>query len=147
MVDILVREIDAAVKGKLYSVALVALLTLPDICGSMEYGETEPVRDRYIKWLETFGVLLWSSYQKKDVNFGPSDVYELRCRVLHQGEVGRKDPDRPPLKISVPDEDGYHVLWPYGSQEEDRQYAVALPGFSVLMLKTVRFWQTQRNGG
>lgn len=145
MVDLLLRDIEAAMKGQLYSVALVGLLTLPDICGAIEFGEGKLVRERYVHWLEEYGNWMWGEGCYSKCDFRPEDIYELRCNVLHLGVVDRSDKDRRPLRLSVPDRIGYHARWPEAEEQQDEGYFVLpLPGFCLLMLKTVRFWQMRR---
>ena len=146
MIDQLLKDIEEAVRLKLYSVALIGLLTLPDICGAVEYGEDVAVGERYLKWLNEFGKMMWRNEKDKKW-FSPEDVYELRCNVLHLGKVAKNNSDRRRIGISVPDENGLHVNWPDPKEEPGVvPYVMALPGFKIQMLATVHFWQEQRSG-
>lgn len=49
----LIVETRQALDAKLFRVALQSALTLPDICGSVEYPELKDnIAERYIRWCE-----------------------------------------------------------------------------------------------
>lgn len=56
--------------------ALALALTLPDICGSIEYPNEGKVGVRYRNWCDTWGRMLAVS---------GADCYALRCAYLHSG--------------------------------------------------------------
>ena len=86
----LIGETRRAVEAKLYRVALQAALTLPDICGSVEYPELKDnVAERYIRWCETH---LACCHDQVDREFGTpyvsgEVVYNLRNNLLHGGKA------------------------------------------------------------
>lgn len=86
----LIGETRRAVEAKLYRVALQAALTLPDICGSVEYPELKDnVAERYIRWCETH---LACYHDQVDREFGTPYVngeviYNLRNNLLHGGKA------------------------------------------------------------
>ena len=47
-------EIDNALSHNLYQAALGLALTVPDICGQMEFPEEKTVCGRYVKWFSTY---------------------------------------------------------------------------------------------
>ena len=51
MIEEYVREIRSAISNHLYYPALALALTLPDVCGNVEYPESS-VFDRYTKWYD-----------------------------------------------------------------------------------------------
>jgi len=100
-----IEEIESNIAAKHYQAALALTLTLPDICGGIEYPEVvrtyrdgriirekngRPSRDigkQYIRWVDEFA----ADYLKKD----PSDekpyvngerCWRLRCEYLHQNK-------------------------------------------------------------
>ena len=50
MVQKLIDDIRAALENDLYFVALNSALTLPDICGKVEYPYEKSSKKRYIDW-------------------------------------------------------------------------------------------------
>ncbi len=51
MRDIL-SQIQGAVNGHAYYLALYASLTVPDICGAMESDDGQATKSKYIAWFE-----------------------------------------------------------------------------------------------
>ena len=52
MVQKIVDDIRVALNNNLYFVALSTALTLPDICGKVEYPDENSSRKRYIDWYD-----------------------------------------------------------------------------------------------
>lgn len=85
------RFIDAVVKAldnENWYGALIISLTLPDICGKIQYTSMKS-KDRYIKW---FNGYLSNKYTHKigpnleeHVFLSGDDCYALRCSFLHEG--------------------------------------------------------------
>lgn len=89
MIDRIINDINKALDAEAYMAALALVLTLPNICGKVAYGETLRNKERYIKWYEdNIG-----KYEKspndnsklKDTYLSGEVIYQLRCSVLHQG--------------------------------------------------------------
>ena len=86
MICQIIRETREALKQGLYFIALNSALTLPDICGSVEYPEKK-TGERYINWYdEQIG-----KYEKcsKNPEIPYPDgkmIYKLRCALLHEGK-------------------------------------------------------------
>jgi hypothetical protein len=77
----LLDQIEGAQAHGLYTLALSASLTIPDICGALEAHNGWATRDRYLAW-----------YEKNVVPMMPGappalDVYRFRCSLLHQGRA------------------------------------------------------------
>lgn len=51
--EYLLKDIEKALDNELYFIALQSVLTLPDICGSIEY-DTNRVGQRYTDWYNTY---------------------------------------------------------------------------------------------
>ena len=67
--------------------AIFIALTLPDICGKIEYPNLNSSQKRYSAWFDKY---LGSMYSKNvggsEHNFlSGSDCYALRCALLHEG--------------------------------------------------------------
>jgi hypothetical protein len=74
-------EIRAALDQRLYYVALMASLTLPDVCAGLETASGETCGKLYKQWYATY---LGPEYTFiTDV-----DIYSLRCGLVHQGKFG-----------------------------------------------------------
>jgi hypothetical protein len=86
----LTHALEGAIQQKNWYAAVILALTLPDICGKIEYpGESSGAR--YKKWCEKY---LEPKYTQQ---IGPaqmghihkflsgSDCYALRCALLHEG--------------------------------------------------------------
>ncbi|MBD5469509.1 MAG: hypothetical protein HDR21_15395 [Lachnospiraceae bacterium] len=91
MIPIYVNEIRCSLENKCYFSALALALTLPDICGMVEFPN-KSVAGRYIEWYDKYlGVYMAHG---KD-NLGGNNpwlsgeiVYNLRNTYLHQGNPG-----------------------------------------------------------
>ena len=80
--------IKKTLNDKNWYAALTLSLTLPDICGSLEFPEKSSSK-RFIDW---FNVYLLDKYSLSNtlgtyVFLNGEDAYALRCAYLHQGEA------------------------------------------------------------
>lgn len=116
MINLLVDEINRSLDTNCYIVALMAALTLPDICGKAEYPNDKP-SERYLKWYdENIGQYETNdNLQSRGIPYMSGEVvYSLRNALLHQGnpnidnakcdiqyfELLRQDKDRAHIDIS-----------------------------------------------
>ena len=88
MVDMIVNEIRKALEQDLFMVALTTALTLPDICGNVEFPNEKNWK-RYISWYDNE---ITSNKRSSHGTTGEdmpeldgSVVYSLRCSLLHEG--------------------------------------------------------------
>ncbi len=84
----LIESLKKATNQENWHASLFIALSLPDICGKLEYPN-ESVGNRFKKWFNSY---LQDSYikkvgsQKEEVTFlNASDCYALRCALLHEG--------------------------------------------------------------
>lgn len=49
-----IQEARKCLDNGLYEAALALALTLPDICGQVEYSAIKKVGERYTKWIDNF---------------------------------------------------------------------------------------------
>ncbi|MGX5557798.1 hypothetical protein [Bacillus thuringiensis] len=82
------NSIRQAVKEENWYAALTFALTLPDICGKLEF-KSQGSTKRYVQWfnenlLEKYSMTLFGN---KIVFLSGKDAYALRCAYLHGGEV------------------------------------------------------------
>lgn len=130
----LIKEIEASLKNNNLRCALGMALTLPDICGQIEYPLESFVGKRYTDWCEAY---LFNQGFHSHVPFteniptekqraiSPEICYKLRCAYLHSGnlELNQKEKDNFPefrLQISHPEDEGIYS----GNSIENRQIAI-----------------------
>ena len=91
MIETYVDDIKKALSNELYFPALSLALTLPDICGSVEFPNKQ-IYERYIVWYDKY-----IGYFSKEISEkAPGDepylsgeiVYNLRNTFLHNGLPG-----------------------------------------------------------
>lgn len=71
-----------AINNKNWYGALFIALTLPDICGKLEFPELSSEK-RYKDWFDRY---MGAKYQYNDNIFlSSNDCYALRCALLHEG--------------------------------------------------------------
>ncbi len=80
-------DVKSALKAGAYQSALALALTLPDICGQVEYPNENSVGTRYSQWCEEY-----MNFADAHVGFGTEPAklngtlcYALRCAFLHSG--------------------------------------------------------------
>jgi hypothetical protein len=77
-------DIQKAIDADLPYLAVIATLTIPDLCSACETYPPYTVGERYKAWVENYLV-------GKIPLFTADDCYRLRCGVIHQGNFGRPD--------------------------------------------------------
>ncbi len=81
----LFQQIERAAAANLYYVALLAGLSLPDICGAMESDNGEANRKKYIAWFDRW---VAPKYMVRGASSLSGEVcYYYRCSSLHQGRA------------------------------------------------------------
>lgn len=125
MID-LIKEIENCVKSNNLRCALEMALTLPDICGIIEYPAEKSSKNRYVKWCEKYlfnqgyyPYFVVDDHKKceeweKVRAIEPAMCYKLRCAFLHSGnlKLNQKNNDNFPvfnLHISSSMENGIYV--------------------------------------
>lgn len=94
-----VNEIRKAIKYKCYLPAMALALTLPDICGEIEYPEEHAVGKRYKAWFDKWvsssyecpGGMTVDNKRTEIPYFTGKMCYDLRCAFLHSGNSHIKD--------------------------------------------------------
>lgn len=87
MIDRILSEIKQSVDNKCFVAALALALTLPDICGRIEYPN-DTVAGRYIKWYNTYigKYERPSNAYESDMPYTSGElIFNLRNSLLHQG--------------------------------------------------------------
>lgn len=98
-----IAAIRKAVESECYLPALALALTLPDICGQIEYPdfkrkdkngkEFREGRRQYVTWYNNFVKPLHyiADDEAPDFQFNGEFCYALRCSLLHEGNFELKD--------------------------------------------------------
>ena len=102
-----IEEIRKALDNNLPEAALALALTLPDICGQIEFPSEGKVGKRYVNWLDGHipkdafdvnydGVLtaLNNGVDPKFSRLTPTAIYKLRCHFLHSGDTEIENDDK-----------------------------------------------------
>lgn len=79
-----IQEARNCIDNGLYEAALALALTLPDICGQVEYPALKKVGERYTKWIDDFvdSKVLYDQFFDEVDDFKhleSEDIYKLRC--------------------------------------------------------------------
>ncbi len=101
-----INEIRSALEMGLYNRAFAMALTLPDICGKVEFPDLS-VKLRYTKWFKTYAEPLFTVKTKRvpdneNVQYtwlSAKECYALRCAFLHAGNYETKDVDLLEIEI------------------------------------------------
>lgn len=101
----LIDSIEDCLEKKAYLGALSLALTIPDICGQIEYPEEENVGKRYRKWYDTFifkyeNPIPLENWMVKN-RFDGFICYQLRNSIFHSGEVNRYVRDKIKEKYKI----------------------------------------------
>ena len=93
MINYIIKEIDISIKNECYLSALALALTLPDICGKVEYPELKTT-DRYKKWSQLhlcqYEAPLKGNEEENDIEMpylNEDILYSLRCSILYEGTI------------------------------------------------------------
>jgi hypothetical protein len=79
-IEAIVRDIEAALQAKLYYLAIIVCLTLPDVCAALESEDGRTSRERYKDWYAKHAKI-----QAGGVD--PEECWSLRCGMTHQGKM------------------------------------------------------------
>ena len=85
-------EIRKSLEAELYNCALTLTLTLPDICGKVEYPESKS-KERYMLWFDNYAKPLLTTParllpEEKIVDYtiiSAEELWKIRCAVFHSG--------------------------------------------------------------
>lgn len=126
-----IEEIRFCLKHNKLRIALGMALTLPDICGKVEFKNNNKMKDneKYIEWCKMY--LKNEGYATTDTDrvIDPKICYKLRCAYLHSGntELNQREKDNFPffkLRISSTEETGIYVERNYYSDNNIKGIAI-----------------------
>jgi hypothetical protein len=84
-IDDLLDEIERALAGRLWLLALFGSLTIPDVCSALESEDGETKQHRYRTWFDNSVAPRYASPGNPEPMFTGSDCWRYRCAMLHQG--------------------------------------------------------------
>ena len=90
--EAILKEVREAFRLKLYYLALMLCLALPDICAGLESPKGQTSEKQYKAWVQT-----WLRGNTSDA-LTPADVYRLRCGVMHQGRLAHRELGKPGIR-------------------------------------------------
>lgn len=105
----LITDIENALQNNCLRVALGMALTLPDICGQIEFPKLR-VGERYVKWCDQYlknqGFITSGDSENKVIS--GDRCYKLRCAYLHSSNIElnqRKKDDFPEFRLLMCNKD------------------------------------------
>lgn len=83
-----IHSIQLSIEQKNWYGALTLALTMPDICGKLEFPK-QHTNKRYINWFEKYlgNIYKTTIHGEVHVFLSGRDAYALRCSYLHGGEA------------------------------------------------------------
>jgi len=89
-------EIDHALKARLYFLAILVTLSLPDVCAALESDDGKTSHAKYKAWCDRWIVPAYPMLTSLD-------IYSLRCGVVHQGRFGHDKMQYSRVLFTIPD--------------------------------------------
>lgn len=85
-----IAEIETALETELYNCALALSLTLPDVCGKVEYPNELSSSARYKGWFSAHAIQFFTAepinLPKEEITWlSAEECWALRCAFLHAG--------------------------------------------------------------
>jgi hypothetical protein len=140
--ETVLQEIERALSHRLYYLAIVLSVTLPDICAALEAddGRTNPAR--YKAWYK-------ANLSTKFSFLTEDDCYSLRCGVVHQGQFGLagQQYDRAVFFLPHPDPSRtFLVINSTMGTSPNKCYTYSADEFCRAIINTVRAWFSAKVG-
>jgi len=85
----LLEQIELCLQQRLYYVAIMASLVIPDIGGAIDSDNRGTIQKRYATWFDKYVRPRYAG----DLNLTGDECYYLRCSMLHQGKT-KHDSDK-----------------------------------------------------
>jgi hypothetical protein len=134
MIEIL-DDIEKSLKAEVYRPALALALTLPDICGKIEFSELTQngsTKQHYVKWYdENLTKYDYPEEFEERLKFDGEKCYRLRCAYLHSGNIDGVSIDEFDLQVTKPKLWGVYgpsefgTFW-RGGDEKNKKYSMSL---------------------
>lgn len=136
--EILIDQIELALQSGLYFIALQSSLTLPDICGALEYP-SKGVGNRYKDWYKNYYTEYAHGMKLDSPCLSADECYFFRCSFVHQ--ASNKDKRFAFDKIVFFDTNSqcsaHNVI---GISNEEKILFISLETFCYSMVFSVREW-------
>lgn len=84
----LLEQIERCVSQKLYYVAVMASLAIPDIGGAIDSNDGQASQSKYEGWFDEYVAPKYKGISRQCL-YG-KECYFLRCSMLHQGKMQHK---------------------------------------------------------
>jgi hypothetical protein len=99
-----IQQVEIALKNRLWLIAAIGALTLPDICGALPEPNGQATGQRYAKWFDQHvGPLGYTN------SLSGNNCYKLRCSLLHQGSAQHPKSNVGRILLFMPRPDGNRV--------------------------------------
>jgi hypothetical protein len=79
------EQIERSASLKLYYVAIMASLAIPDIGAAAESHDGNTNGKKYIKWFDMYAAPKYHGFHGQ--NLTGKECYSIRCSMLHQGQM------------------------------------------------------------
>jgi hypothetical protein len=133
--EMILGEIERAVRSNFFYLAIALALTLPDICSALQTKNGKTNDGLYRKWIK--------KYLKEIPGLSPSDCWSLRCGVIHEGNLKIKNEQKHRVIFTLPHSSGARMLGGFTivhQQEGVRALQVDAVQFCEEMIAGVRAW-------
>lgn len=100
--EMILLEIERAVRSNFYFLAIALGLTLPDICSALQTKNGKTDDGLYRRWVK--------KYLKGIPGLSPSDCWSLRCGVIHEGSLRIKNEQKHRVIFTLPHPSGARML-------------------------------------
>lgn len=153
--EIIQDEVWFLMSTRNYYSALLVTLSLPAICASIDSGVgSTHGRDGelYRKWLDQYTLYKEESGGKGLVSFSNKTVYQIRCKLMHNGRMIKQSRDAEDfditfvapsnLKITSKDGKGYSVMIVSGR----KMLRINIDEFILNIFKGVNQWMKNVKG-
>lgn len=84
----LLEQIEKCVSQKLFYVAIMACLAIPDIGGAIDSDDGEATQKKYEEWFDKYAFPKYRGIGENRLT--GKECYFLRCSMLHQGKAQHK---------------------------------------------------------
>lgn len=98
----ILQEIEQALNARLFYLAIVVTMTVPDACAALESPDGKTEGSRYQAWFKT-------NLQTKYHTMTPKDFWLLRCSILHQARLRHSFSEFSRVIFSVRDGDDRYL--------------------------------------
>jgi hypothetical protein len=137
----ILQEIEKALNAKLYYLAIVLAVTLPDICAALEASDGRTSSTRYKAWYKAdLAGKVW--FLTED------DCYSLRCGVVHQGQFGVAGSQYDRVAFFMPHPDPSRTLvirgTRFGTAPNEIIYTYSAVEFCQHIIDAVRLWAANK---